>query len=115
MPSKEPLPLFGTAAQAAPKGCALIEDVVMDGVVIGELALTDGADDVAGAAGVIAPLQAVSASGSERAAARQASLAVRYVENIGRSFHRWTDPEEVCLSLCIRHGRPDGLVVPIRR
>lgn len=87
----------------------------MDGVVIGELALTDGADDVAGAAGVIAPFQAVSASGSERAAARQASLAVRYVENIGRSFHRWTDPEEVCLSLCIRHGRPDGLVVPIRR
>ena len=58
----------------------------MDGVVIGELALTDGADDVAGAAGVIAPLQAVSASGSERAAARQASLAVGAVCGEHRAF-----------------------------
>jgi hypothetical protein len=58
----------------------------MDGVVIGVLAAMDGAEDDAGAAGVIAPLQAVSASGSERAAARPASLAVRFLENIGSSF-----------------------------
>jgi hypothetical protein len=76
MPSKEPLPVIGTDAQPATKGCALIEDVVIDGEVIGELTLSDGADDIAGAAG---------------------DLGGAVCENSGRSFHRRTDPEEVCL------------------
>jgi hypothetical protein len=77
---------------------ALVEGV-MAGVVIGAVALIDGAEDEAGAAGVIVALQAVSASGSERAAARPASLAVRVFENMwGVPSHRWMDLGEARLS-----------------
>ena len=76
MPSKEPLPVFGTEEQAAPNG-SVIEpiDSEADGLAGADMdGLLIGADEVppAGAAALLSMPQAAALSGSRIAAVRAA-------------------------------------------
>ena len=88
MPSKDPLPVVGTAEQAAPNGsvpAASDIDGEADGLIGADIdGLLIGADELP-AAGAAVPLsvpQAAKLSGSTRAAPRAASRACRLIRRV---------------------------------
>ena len=88
MPSKDPLPLFGTAEQAAPNGsvpAASDIDGEADGLIGADMdGLLIGADELppAGAALPLSVPQAATLRGSSRAAPRAASRACRLTRRV---------------------------------